>query len=155
MDLSDLFGEKDVFLSIFNPLYFIEELGDTGKSLLEMYLPRVSQAEALAHVTGVVIQQLLIQGVNVHAGKLFFLQAGKFLLQCIIRQIAGLKAEIAEQKKLISDVTVYASKRAEMTFSALRMNRVEISLLAHLEPVILLLREFPVLQIRRKLLDCG
>ena len=44
------------------------------------------------------------------------------------RQIAGLKAEIAEQKKLISDVTVYASKRAEMTFSALRMNRVEISL---------------------------
>ena len=44
------------------------------------------------------------------------------------QQIKDLKAEIAEQKKLISDVTVYASKRAEMTFSALRMNRVEISL---------------------------
>ena len=42
--------------------------------------------------------------------------------------IDDLKAEVAEQKKLISDVTVYASKRAEMTFSALRMNRVEISL---------------------------
>ena len=51
MDLSDLFGEKDVFLSIFNPLYFIEELGDTGKSLLEMYLPRVSQAEVLAQLS--------------------------------------------------------------------------------------------------------
>ena len=34
-DLTDLFGEKDVFLSIFNPLYFIEELGDDGKKLLE------------------------------------------------------------------------------------------------------------------------
>ena len=51
MDLSDLFGEKDVFLSIFNPLYFIEELGDTGKSLLEMYLPRVSQEEVLTQLT--------------------------------------------------------------------------------------------------------
>lgn len=51
MDLSDLFGDKDAFLSIFNPLYFIEELGDTGKSLLEMYLPRVSQEEVLTQLT--------------------------------------------------------------------------------------------------------
>lgn len=27
VDLTDLFGERDVFLSIFNPLYFIEEAG--------------------------------------------------------------------------------------------------------------------------------
>ncbi len=39
LDLKDLFGETDVFLSILNPLYFIEELGDKGKNLLEMYLP--------------------------------------------------------------------------------------------------------------------
>lgn len=32
LDLADLFGERDVFLSIFNPLYFIEELGEDGKS---------------------------------------------------------------------------------------------------------------------------
>ena len=51
MDLSDLFGDKDVFLSIFNPLYFIEELGDDGKNLLEMYLPRVSQEEVLAQLS--------------------------------------------------------------------------------------------------------
>ena len=47
-DLTDLFGEKDVFLSIFNPLYFIEELGDDGKKLLERYLPKVSQEDVLA-----------------------------------------------------------------------------------------------------------
>ena len=51
MDLTDLFGENDVFLSIFNPLYFIEELGDEGKSLLEMYLPKVSQEEVLAQLS--------------------------------------------------------------------------------------------------------
>ena len=36
-DLAELFGEKDAFLSIFNPLYFIEELGEDGKRLLERY----------------------------------------------------------------------------------------------------------------------
>lgn len=42
MDLSEMFGEKEIFLSIFNPLYFIEQLGDEGKQLLEKHLPFVS-----------------------------------------------------------------------------------------------------------------
>ena len=41
LDLTDLFGERDVFLSILNPLYFIEELGEDGKNLLERYLPLI------------------------------------------------------------------------------------------------------------------
>ena len=36
-----------VFLSIFNPLYFIEELGDKGKNLLEMYLPELPPEKVL------------------------------------------------------------------------------------------------------------
>ena len=51
VDLTDMFGERDVFLSIFNPLYFIEELGDTGKRLLEMYLPMVPHEEVLAQLS--------------------------------------------------------------------------------------------------------
>lgn len=47
-DLNEMFGEKDVFLSIFNPLYFIEELGDDGKKLLERYLPAISHEQVLA-----------------------------------------------------------------------------------------------------------
>ena len=47
-DLSEGFGERDVFLSIFNPLYFIEELGDGGKSLLERYLPAISHETVLS-----------------------------------------------------------------------------------------------------------
>ena len=58
-DLTDLFGEKDVFLSIFNPLYFIEELGDDGKKLLERYLPEISQSailEQLGEETRTILQ---------------------------------------------------------------------------------------------------
>lgn len=47
LDLKDLFGDQDVFLSIFNPLYFIEELGNEGKNLLEMYLPDLPQEKVL------------------------------------------------------------------------------------------------------------
>ena len=47
-DLNEMFGERDVFLSIFNPLYFIEELGENGKKLLERYLPPVQQADVLS-----------------------------------------------------------------------------------------------------------
>ena len=46
-DITELFGEKDVFLSIFNPLYFIEELGTDGRKLLERYLPAISQEMVL------------------------------------------------------------------------------------------------------------
>lgn len=51
MDLTELFGEKDVFLSIFNPLYFIEELGDEGKNLLERHLPLVSHEAVMAQLS--------------------------------------------------------------------------------------------------------
>lgn len=52
LDLADLFGERDVFLSILNPLYFIEELGTCGKNLLERYLPFIPQETILAQLPG-------------------------------------------------------------------------------------------------------
>lgn len=51
LDLTDMFGERDVFLAIFNPLYFIEELGDEGKHLLEMYLPMIPHETVLAQMS--------------------------------------------------------------------------------------------------------
>jgi len=51
MDLTDLFGEKDVFLSIFNPLYFIEELGEEGKNLLERHLPMIPHETVMARLS--------------------------------------------------------------------------------------------------------
>lgn len=58
MDLNELFGERDVFLSIFNPLYFIEELGDDGKNLLQRYLPVIPPEEIIAHISNTVQQRL-------------------------------------------------------------------------------------------------
>lgn len=49
-DLSAMFGEKDVFLSIFNPLYFIETLGDKGRNLLERYLPAIPHEDVLGRI---------------------------------------------------------------------------------------------------------
>ncbi len=43
-------------------------------------------------------------------------------------QIKAAQDQITGKKKLISDMALYLSKRAELTFSALRMNRVAISL---------------------------
>ena len=54
LDLTDLFGERDVFLSILNPLYFIEELGTNGKNLLERYLPFIPQETILAQLPSAV-----------------------------------------------------------------------------------------------------
>ena len=51
LDLTDMFGERDVFLSILNPLYFIEELGDSGKNLLEMHLPMIPHETVLEQLS--------------------------------------------------------------------------------------------------------
>lgn len=46
-DLVDLFGEKHLVLSILNPLYFIEVLGEKGRDLLERYLPEIPKEAVL------------------------------------------------------------------------------------------------------------
>lgn len=58
VDLTDLFGERDVFLSIFNPLYFIEELGNDGKNLLQRYLPALTKEDILAQMAGPAVDAL-------------------------------------------------------------------------------------------------
>ena len=58
LDLADLFGERDVFLSIFNPLYFIEELGEAGKKLLERYLPTIPHETVLSQLSEPVREHL-------------------------------------------------------------------------------------------------
>ena len=58
LDLTEMFGEKDVFLSIFNPLYFIEELSEDGKNLLQRYLPMIPQEKVLAELSEPIRQRL-------------------------------------------------------------------------------------------------
>lgn len=51
MDLVSLFADKDIFLSVFNPLYFIEKLADGGRELLQRLLPVIDEKEILAQMS--------------------------------------------------------------------------------------------------------
>jgi hypothetical protein len=46
-DLDVMFGESDVFLSILNPTFFIERLGNDGQKLLQTYLPIIPHEAVL------------------------------------------------------------------------------------------------------------
>lgn len=47
-DLATQFAEKDIFLSVLNPLYFIERVADSGREFLKKLLPPVNQEDVLA-----------------------------------------------------------------------------------------------------------
>lgn len=47
-DLNKVFGGRDIFLSILNPLYFINVLGESGKGMLEKLLPVVKHEDVMA-----------------------------------------------------------------------------------------------------------
>lgn len=46
-DLNAMFGDTDEFLSLINPLYFIEVLADKGRGLLERNLPPIHKTQVL------------------------------------------------------------------------------------------------------------
>jgi len=50
-DIEQMFCEKDLLLSLFNPLYFIERLGDKGRALLQNILPVVPEEKVLDMLT--------------------------------------------------------------------------------------------------------
>ncbi len=47
-NLMNIFAEKDIFLSLINPLYFIEKIANDGREFLQKLLPPVSQEDILA-----------------------------------------------------------------------------------------------------------
>lgn len=95
VDLTDMFGDRDVFLAIFNPLYFIEELGDSGKNLLERCLPPVAHEE--------IMQQLSEDTQNALAGEQLLSPEGR---------IKKLREEIREQK----DTVIYLTGQKDQAF---------------------------------------
>lgn len=46
-DISAMFADKDIFLSVLNPLYFIEKIADDGREFLQKLLPPVKESEIL------------------------------------------------------------------------------------------------------------
>lgn len=50
-DINSMFAERDIFLSLLNPLYFIEKIAADGREFLQRLLPTVEQAEILERLS--------------------------------------------------------------------------------------------------------
>lgn len=50
-NLVNIFAEKDIFLSLINPLYFIEKISTDGRQFLQRLLPPISNDEVLARLS--------------------------------------------------------------------------------------------------------
>ena len=50
-DMERIFAEKDIFLSILNPLYFLEKIAENGREFLQKLLPPVAHETILAGLT--------------------------------------------------------------------------------------------------------
>ncbi len=108
LDLTEMFGEKDVFLSIFNPLYFIEELGDEGKNLLQRYLPMIPQEKVLAELAEPIREKLPAETLLSPEGRVKQLRKDIRELESTVIYLQGQQDLIQSQK------TNSNSKRAEL-----------------------------------------
>ena len=50
-DIVNLFAEKDVFLSLINPIYFIEKIAEDGREFLQKLVPTIEQSEVMAQMS--------------------------------------------------------------------------------------------------------
>jgi len=137
-DLIAMFGEKDVFLSIFNPLYFIEVLGTKGRNLLERHLPPASREDILARI-GENARKLLenqpmkspdalLENVRAEIRELddavIYAEGQRDLLssQALERTTAAIKKR-AELKTLDAAIAELEARRAEnLDFDAMQSN---------------------------------
>lgn len=112
-DLSQLFGEKDEFLSIFNPLYFIETLGNDGQTLLQKNLPLIDHKAVLEQLAEP--EQVLLENVSLLSPETFLktmreeirdLEEGKLVLE-------GQKVQLFRQQEEDKKALKEASNRLE------------------------------------------
>ncbi len=141
-DLYNLFGDKDLFLSMFNPLYFIETLGTDGKNLLEKLLPAVSHEEVLAALPEETREAL--KGENILSPEtyiqnrraevkgleedLIYMQGQADLLEGGAKkaqaELAAAAAELQEKKALIQEDAQEGSLPETLSHAKLRLQKV-------------------------------
>jgi len=117
LDLTEMFGEKDVFLSIFNPLYFIEELADNGKNLLERYLPAVSHDAVMEKLSEEVRKSLQGQAFLSPEGHLKRLREDIRELEETVIYLTGQK-DLSETQSRTSQESLLALSETKKTLTA-------------------------------------
>ena len=110
-DLAKMFGEKDEFLSIFNPLYFIETLGNDGQTLLQKNLPLIDHKAVLERLTEP--EQALLENVSLLSPETFLktireeirdLEEGKLVLE-------GQKVQLIQQQRENKEAVAQGKER--------------------------------------------
>lgn len=142
-DLYNLFGDKDLFLSMFNPLYFVETLGADGKNLLEKLLPAVSHEEVLAALPeetraalkdeNILSPETYIQNRRAEVKELeetlIYMQGQSDLLEGGAKkaraELAAAAAELKEKKALIQDDAQEGSQPETLADVKLELQKVQ------------------------------
>ncbi len=142
-DLYNLFGDKDLFLSMFNPLYFVETLGADGKNLLEKLLPAVSHEEVLAALPeetraalkdeNILSPETYIQNRRAEVKELeetlIYMQGQSDLLEGGAKkaraELAAAAAELEEKKALIQEDAQEGSQPETLAGAKLELQKVQ------------------------------
>ena len=119
-DLAKMFGEKDEFLSIFNPLYFIETLGNDGQALLQKDLPLIDHKAVLERLSEP--EQALLENVSLLSPETFLktmreeirdLEEGKLVLEGqkvqLLRQQRENREAVAQGKEHLAQIQAQIS----------------------------------------------
>lgn len=107
-DMAEVFAEKNIFLSILNPLYFIEKLAGDGKDFLQKLMPRIPKKQILERLSDTA--KVLLESeefaepeVSIKDKRKEIRELGESALH-IEGQIDALKKEFSEAEKNIDAV---------------------------------------------------
>lgn len=107
-DMAETFAEKNIFLSILNPLYFIEKLAGDGKDFLQKLMPRIPKKQILERLSDTA--KVLLESeefaepeVSIKDKRKEIRELGESALH-IEGQIDALKKEFSEAEKNIDAV---------------------------------------------------
>lgn len=131
LDLADLFGERDVFLSMEQRCASLAEQASAETERLRAEIQTLTADLEYGNLSQAEYDRLgtCREELRQSEAKIAALQdMTAAQLPDFDREIAQANSSIAEIKRKMANVIAYISKRAELTFSQLKMNRVEISL---------------------------
>jgi chromosome segregation ATPase len=115
-DLTRIFAEKDIFLSILNPLYFIEKIAEDGREFLKKLLPMPRHEAVLAELDG--DSRKLLENQSLSASSYFIQQRRK-----AIRELADKNTYLSGQMDLLA--RQQAENATKSNQSATRLKTVE------------------------------
>jgi len=95
-DIDAMLGDKDAFLSLFNPSYFVEVMGNKAKQFLEIRLPSVKPEQVLGLLTE--NERILLKDADLNVPELS-LQNNRAEITCADGEYTRISGQITELRK--------------------------------------------------------